>query len=44
MLDRGLTKAALKVNAMVLVLQLVDLSRHSKTKRANGLVRIDPMG
>jgi hypothetical protein len=44
MLDRGLAKAARKVNEMVWEFSTMELTRYSKIKRNNGLVRIDPMG
>jgi hypothetical protein len=44
MLDRDLAKAAHKVNEMVEEFSLQELTKYSKIKRDNGLVRIDPMG
>jgi hypothetical protein len=44
MLSRGLTKAARKVNELVREFPAIELTRYSKIKWVNGLVRIDPMG
>jgi hypothetical protein len=44
MLSRGLTKAARIVNEMVREFPAQELTKYSKIKRGNELVRIDPMG
>jgi hypothetical protein len=41
MLSRGLTKATRKVNEMVREFPPMELTRYSKIKRPNGLVRTD---
>jgi len=44
LLSRGLTKAAHKVNELVREFPPQELTKYSKIKRHNGLIRIDPMG
>jgi hypothetical protein len=44
MLSRGLTKAVRKVNELVREFFPMELTRYSKMKRHNDLVRIDPTG
>jgi hypothetical protein len=44
MLARSFTKLARNVNEMVREFLAMELTRYSKIKRDNGLVRVDPMG